>query len=313
MYESVKAAFSLDSTSPVGLSFFIERDNGSVESNENEEREDKTAPLFEQNRIFSGNDSNFQALLKAHSEDTDWSLEGIVKLYSAISPSGTETNIDSILRSKATYFFAPALNGSDEMVFQTVAPFLIRRRTEQLLAWLEQELESESQHPLIVIGCFHLLFLQIHPFPAANHRLSLTLLWKLLVENGYDFVAFEPLARQFSERSAQYFSALRQAEKTAGNTWSSINIWLEFFVESLLACATSLIQQSERRAQHAGLTPVQKQIVDVVKNYGSVSREAIVSETGINLSTVKYNLSVLSERGHLTREGGGRSTSYRAI
>lgn len=91
------------------------------------------------------------------------------------------------------------------------------------------------------------------------------------------------------------------------------NIWLETFLDCLLDSSQRLISVGEQRAEGLRLTAVQKQIIGVVRSYGSATRERIATESGINLSTVKYNLSVLATRGHLKREGGGRTTSYRLV
>ena len=45
----------------------------------------------------------------------------------------------------------------------------------------------------------------------------------------------------------------------------------------------------------------------------SVPTTGIAAETGINLATVKYHLTALTNRGFLRRDGKGRATSYRAM
>ena len=199
------------------------------------------------------------------------------------------------------------------MIFPTVSPFLVEQRLEELLEWARHELEDGQFHPLFVIGTFHLLFLQIHPFPTANHRLALILLWRLLDAHGYSYVRYSHFAPEIASRSKQYFAALRQAEKTAYGNWSTLNIWLEFFLDMLVLASQNLLTLTERTVSSARLSSVQRRIIDVIKSSGSATREKIVTETGINLSTVKYNLSVLASRGHLKRDGGGRSTSYRLL
>lgn len=200
-----------------------------------------------------------------------------------------------------------------EMVFPTVAPFLIEKRLTELLDWLDREIAAGLIHPLTVIGTFHLLFLQIHPFARGNHRLSLVLLFHLLRNFDYRFVEASSFTPFFASKPRLYFASLRQAEKTALASWSSLNAWLEFFFEALIGAASTLAENYEFRSQRARLTPTQERILELAALHGSISRERVVAETGINLSTVKYNLAALAEMGHLRKEGGGRTTSYRLI
>lgn len=223
-------------------------------------------------------------------------------------------SVSANFRTTLSHFISTqSLTGSEEIVFQTSSPFLIEKRLRELIDWLNQELNSGTYHPLIVIGIFHLLFLQISPYKSANHRLSFLLLWYLLRTNSYFFVLRNHFAAYIPGRERIYYAALRQAEKTALTTWSQINVWLECFTELLTLSVQSLLKAHAEKEERTRLTNVQKLIIGVVKNHGTVTRERIAEDTGINISTVKYNLSVLTERGQITREGGGRSTRYRVI
>lgn len=208
-------------------------------------------------------------------------------------------------------FFLPFSN--ENTVFTAISPFLIENKLKELLSWLEEETSSPSFHPLLTLAVFHLLFLQIHPFQNANHRLSLLILRSALINSGFSFIEFTAFPEQFLLNYKRYFSALRQAEKTCGENFSTLNIWIDFFLSSIEKSGRELIEKIDLDHSRLRLTPVQKKILSVIKERGLVSRDQIARDTDIKLSTVKYNLSVLSNRGQLVREGGGRSTCYRLI
>lgn len=257
--------------------------------------------------------------IAAHTWNVRVTLEALEQLFLQITTGESTVSVEapqtkSLLRSQPVQFMAPEEIGFPERVaFPTLQPFLVKQRTEELTSWINLELERGTFHPLIIIGTFHLLFLQIHPFAAANHRLSLLLTWHLLQQQGFEFVQYNHFAPYCAEKRRDYFSALRQAEKTARGNWSTLTIWLEFFSGALQQAAERLLAFGDRRISTERLTSVQKRILEVIKSHGPVSRERIVSHTGLNLSTIKYNLGVLSERGHLRRHGGGRTTSYRLL
>ncbi len=236
-------------------------------------------------------------------------------------------SIDDLLQLKAATFensgsepeaayrqqLGSLLDPNNRSVFPAISAFLIEKRLLGLIDWTQRELEAEILHPLLVIGTFHLLFLQILPFPNESHRIALLIMHKLLEKHGFDSVKFQPLTPLFFSQEEAYYNALRQAEKTAGSDWSTLNTWLEFFLDTMLSAGKALQHESELSFSRSRLSKVQEQILTVVKAHGSVTRDRVSKETGINLNTVKYNLSVLAQRGHLRRNGGGRTTNYSLI
>jgi Fic family protein len=310
-----EAAIRLDASSPVSLT-------GSLEITKlAKDRPSRDGSLFarrpsELEITRSVTSPAIENLLSAHVHTAEFDEDGLLELYSLVSGQNiVRTNDGSLpLRRTALNFLSPRTDGEgDEIVFPTVSSFLLEQRLGELLEWTRHELAEGAYHPLFVAGVFHLVFLQIHPFPVANHRLAITLLWRLLDAHGYSFVRYNHFAAEFSRRQKQYFAALRQAEKTALGSWATVNVWLEFFLDSVLQTSETLLHRAEHTVNLSQLTSVQRKIIDVVKTNGSVTRERIVTETGINLSTIKYNLSVLASRGHLKRDGGGRTTSYRVL
>lgn len=257
----------------------------------------------------------YQQILEAHVAHAEFDEAGLLELFHRIvGMPAVEEDLTAALRRTNVNFCAPGGNGDgDEIVFPTISAFLVEQRLSELLEWAQHELAEGSFHPLFIAGVFHLIFLQIHPFRTANHRLAMVLLWRMLDAHGYGFVRYQHFSEEFARRPKQYFSALRQAERSSLGSWSTLNVWLEFFLESLIQSSEHLLHRAEQTVNLSQLTTVQRRIFDVVRANGAVTREKIVSETGINISTVKYNLSVLASRGHLKRDGGGRTTSYRIL
>lgn len=320
LFRGSQAAFLLDSTSPpetIALRSSIELLSASAAGRA--ARGDLSSKSV---------DSPCERFMAAHLIELPFDAEGLDALYryavagqSLDDEALGDSESPSPLRTFPVYFSAAALReaaqGSrahgDERVFQGVNAFLVQQRLSELIEWTELELSRDRIHPLLVIGIFHLLFLQILPYPTGNHRLCLLVEWQLLKNSGFGFIRYSHPAAALHARARQYFAALRQSEQTAGTSWATANSWLELFLDSLLDCVAELRSSSERTITEAALTSIQKRIIDVVRTNGSVTRERIISETGINVSTVKYNLSVLAMKGHLRREGGGRTTSYRVM
>ena len=58
------------------------------------------------------------------------------------------------------------------MVFETATPFDTPRLMTELVTWMREERGSERVHPLLLIGLWVVVFLEIHPFQDGNGRLS---------------------------------------------------------------------------------------------------------------------------------------------
>jgi Fic family protein len=85
------------------------------------------------------------------------------------------------------------------VVFETASPFETPRRMAELVDWFRQA-QQGALHPLVVIGIFIVVFLEIHPFQDGNGRLSRVLTTLLLLRAGYAYVPYSSLER-FIEQS----------------------------------------------------------------------------------------------------------------
>ena len=67
------------------------------------------------------------------------------------------------------------------IVFATATPFDTPRLMTELITWFNQANDDRRLHPLLVIGIFTVVFLEIHPFQDGNGRLSRVLTTLLLL------------------------------------------------------------------------------------------------------------------------------------
>lgn len=241
----------------------------------------------------------------------DFKLSNTVELHQrllSISVASTELGV---FRQGTKPFMAPPKHSRVEnLVFQTVSPFVIETRLNDLFEWLALEQRKPTLHPLLTASVLQLAFLQTSPFTVGNHLLALLLTTRYAVANGYSAMLAAETLGYFKQNEDSYFAALRQAERSMFQTWSTFNVWAEFLIEAFSSTLEQRLRQLEAQLDSRRLTSVQKRIVEVIRISGMATRDQIAQQTGINASTVKYNLSVLTDRGQLRRVGAGRTTSY---
>src|SRR5262245_24754844 len=196
-------------------------------------------------------------------------------------------------------------------VFQTLPPRLVPDKVEELLTWLELELRTGDQHALLVIGAFMLAFLATSPFTRGNGRMARLLAVHLVARAGYAHLPYASFERVIEEMRGDYYDAVDAAETKLWTDEADLTPWLRFFLDALqrqrerVACKVDL----ERRALE--LSPLQRTILDTVREHGTASASLLMAATGSNRNTLKDNLRKLVEQQWIERIGRRRGTFYR--
>ncbi len=196
-------------------------------------------------------------------------------------------------------------------VLQTLPPRLLQDKIEDLVSWLELELRGGEQHPLLIAGTFFIYFTSISPFERGNGRTARVILPHLLRRAGYGFVDHSSLERVFDEMRFAYYDAIDQAETKIWTDEADLTPWMSFFIESLRALTIRLQAKSDLESRARELPPLQRAILDTIRENGTGAASLLMAKTGANRNTLKDNLKRLVDRGLLERIGSKRGTIYR--
>ena len=197
------------------------------------------------------------------------------------------------------------------IVFETATPFDTPRLMGELVAWLNAVREEKRLHPLITIGVFTVVFLEIHPFQDGNGRLSRILTTLLLLQANYAYVPYSSLESVIEQSKESYYLALRQTQGSIRSETPNWQPWLTFFLRALQQQMKRLSKKIEReKLVLSSLPELSLRILDHVREHGRVSVGDIIKLTGVSRNTLKVQFKQLVEKGHLTKQGGGRTTWY---
>ncbi|MGD0950607.1 MAG: Fic family protein, partial [Candidatus Binatia bacterium] len=167
------------------------------------------------------------------------------------------------------------------IVFETATPFDTPRLMAELVAWLNEARTLGRLHPLLIIGVFIVVFLEIHPFQDGNGRLSRILTAILLLQAGYAYVPYSSLESVIEHSKETYYLALRQTQgtiRTAAPNWQP---WLLFFLRALQQQKRRLAAKVEReKIIIAALPELAVQIVDHARQHGRVTIGDMIRVTG---------------------------------
>lgn len=197
------------------------------------------------------------------------------------------------------------------IVFQTASPFDTPRLMTELVMWVQAEREPRRLHPLLLIGLFVVVFLEIHPFQDGNGRLSRVLTSLLLLQAGYAYVPYSSLESVVEQNKEAYYLALRQTQGTIRTEAPNWQPWLTFFLRSLAEQVRRLEKKIEReKLVLAALPELSLQIVEFAREHGRITIGDAIKLTGASRNTLKQHFRALVERGSLNQQGGGRGVWY---
>jgi Fic family protein len=197
------------------------------------------------------------------------------------------------------------------IVFETATPFETPLWMKELVDWFNQSVAEETQHPLILIGIFIVVFLAIHPFRDGNGRLSRILTTLLLLRAGYGYVPYSSMEGVIEANKEQYYLALRRTQTTIRTEKQNWEFWLVFFLKTMAKQKDNLAAKvKEEQALRAALPALSRQILELVKTRGEITVKEVEDATKANRNTIKVHLKGLAADNYLVQVGSGRGARY---
>lgn len=197
------------------------------------------------------------------------------------------------------------------IVFQTSSPFDTPREMESLVAWFTKAGREQSLHPLLLIGCFNVVFLAIHPYQDGNGRLSRVLTTLMLLRAGYTHVPYSSLESIIEATKEGYYRALRRTQTTLASERPDWEAWLMYFLRSLSKQKDALVGKLPLEDANAeDLQPLARKIVALLPDHETLTLRQIVDLTAGKPSTLKLRLKELVDAGYLLPKGQGRGAYY---
>jgi Fic family protein len=197
------------------------------------------------------------------------------------------------------------------VLLEAASPFLTPARMTELVNWFEEELREKTWHPLLLIGTWVVVFLEIHPFQDGNGRLSRILTTLLLLRAGYAHVSYSSLEAVIESNKARYYVALRKTQATIRMDKPNWQPWLTFFLRALAEQVRRLTKKIEREnLVRPPLPPLSLAILDFAREHGQFSIGDMLRLTQSNRNTLKLHLRNLVQLEYLRVSGKGRGVRY---
>ncbi len=181
---------------------------------------------------------------------------------------------------------------------------------EQLILAYTDARDNYNINQLLLIPCFILDFLCIHPFSDGNGRMSRLLSLLLLYKNGFDAGKYISFEEQINIGKNGYYESLRLSSDRWHERRNSYFPFIENFITTLLLCYKEL----DKRFAVVNAKKATKQArveATVLNSLLPISKQEVCYVLpDVSPTTVEAALSVMLRNGLIRKIGVGRSTKY---
>lgn len=202
--------------------------------------------------------------------------------------------------------------GEKIVLFKPLEPYETPEAIEMICRSYQSAVDKESVDELILIPCFLLDFLCIHPFNDGNGRMSRLLTLLLLYRSGYLVGQFISIEKAIADTKEAYYDALQKADQG----WHEDNNDPKPFIKYMLGIILACYREFENRILVVHAAGAKSSAYDIVKTcvserIGMFSKQDVLALCPqLGSSSVEAALKRLVEEGMLARIGAGRKTLY---
>ena len=203
-------------------------------------------------------------------------------------------------------------NGEKAVLFRPLEPYETPDAVLTICKSYQRVLNKEIIDPLILIPCFILDFLCIHPFNDGNGRMSRLLTLLLLYRSGYMVGQYISIEKAIADTKENYYDVLAVADQG----WHTEENDPKPFIKYMLGIILSCYRDFEERINFAQKAGVRSTSYDIVKEYALnkigtfTKQDALIACPSRGSSSVEAALKKLVADGTIAKMGAGRKTHY---
>ena len=131
-------------------------------------------------------------------------------------------------------------SGKKYVVFVPTAPKDVEESIDQMLIAFNEASHNPNINPLLLISCFILDFLCVHPFDDGNGRMSRLLTLLLLYKRGFDIGRFISIENMINENKGEYYRTLQESSSNWQNNKNNYEPFMLYMIQILFECYTKL-------------------------------------------------------------------------
>ncbi len=244
-----------------------------------------------------------------HYKDIELSENTILRLHE-IMMSYTGNDDAGKYKINENYIIEEDKEGNRKIRFKPLSAQETPEAMKQLILAYQQASNNSNINQLLLIPCFILDFLCIHPFRDGNGRMSRLLTLLLLYKNGFDIGKYISFEEQINNNKGYYYEALKQSSVD----WIENNHNYIPFIENFLATLYLCYKELDKRFSVVNSNKITKKArieATILNNLTPISKAEICKILpDVSATTIETVLGAMVKEGKIQIIGSGRNTKY---
>ena len=201
-------------------------------------------------------------------------------------------------------------DGSSSVRFRPVSAMETPSSMEQLEIAFFEARQNSNINPLLLIPCFVLDFLCIHPFDDGNGRMSRLISLLLLYKSGYDVGKYVSLEFMINKTKGAYYEKLYASSAGWADNANSYWPFVEYFLLTLLSAYNELSDRYNI-IKDKKLSKAERVEETIRQTLGKITKEDIHNFwPDISYNTIELELSRLLKERKIEKIGTTNGASY---
>ena len=236
-------------------------------------------------------------------ENTILRLHEIMMSYTGSEDSGK-------YKTNNNYIIEEDKQGNRKIRFEPTNAKDTPKAIEQLILAYHDASNNSNINKLLLIPCFVLDFLCVHPFRDGNGRMSRLLTLLLLYKNGFDVGKYISFEEQINNNKGNYYEALR----LSSIDWSKNKHDYTYFIENFLLTLYLCYKELDKRFSIVNSNKITKKArieATVLNSLTPISKAEICKILpDVSATTVEAVLGTMVKNDKIIIIGNGRNTKY---
>lgn len=269
---------------------------------------DGTEPLNHDEKEIAG---YRDALNRIHNDypTIDVQLRQILLLHATLLEYA-QTPTRGHLKAEDNVIAARRADGTRSIIYVPTPARETQEAMEQLELAFYEGRQNSNINPLLLIPCYILDFLCIHPFMDGNGRMSRLLTLLLLFKTGYDVGKYVSLEYIINENKGSYYQKLYESSTGWSENPNTYWPFVENFLLTLLLAYDELARRYEI-IKDKKLSKAERVEQTIMNTLGRITKEEIHRIwPDISYNTIESELSKLLKEGKIAKVGTTNGASY---
>ena len=202
-------------------------------------------------------------------------------------------------------------DGRRETIFEPISHRDVADNMRQLIEAYQNALNDSGINRMLLIPCFIVDFLAIHPFADGNGRVSRLLTLLMLYKEGYDVGKYISYEKMIEEYKWNYYEELNRAQNGWHNNANDYSPFIVFHFQMLYRCYMKMSERFIEQENGRILNKQQRIEKTVTKAIVPISKKEIAELLpDISITTIEKKLNEMLKEGRISKIGTYKNARY---